>query len=409
MVRINENYLKLPGNYLFAEIEKRVGDYLEKNPDAKLIKLGIGDVTRPLPPAVIESLHEAVGEMADESTFKGYGPYRGYEFLAEKIIEFDYGSRGIKLDIDEIFISDGSKSDTGNIQEIFGIDNVIGVADPVYPVYIDSNVMAGRTGELKDGSWSNVVYFPCNADNNFTPALPSGKVDLVYLCFPNNPTGTTIPKGELKKWVDYARANKSVILYDAAYEAYISEEDIPHSIYEIEGAKEVAIEFRSFSKSAGFTGVRCSYAVVPKEACGYTASGEAIQLNNLWYNRQATKFNGTPYIVQRGAAAAYSREGREQIKALVDYYMTNAKIIREGLGKLGLQVFGGINAPYIWLRTPNGMDSWAFFDKLLNEANVVGTPGAGFGPSGEGYLRLTAYGSHDNALEAVKRFSSLRI
>lgn len=409
MAIINENYLKLPGNYLFAEIDKRVDDYLKEHPGIRLIKLGIGDVTRSLPPAVIEGLHKAVGEMSNEDTFRGYCPYEGYHFLIEKIIEYDYNLRGIKLDNDEIFISDGSKSDTGNIQEIFGIDNVIGVADPVYPVYIDSNVMAGRTGELKDGKWSNVVYFPCNAENNFTPALPTEKVDLVYLCYPNNPTGTTISKIELKKWVDYAKAHKSIILYDAAYEAYISEEDIPHSIYEIEGAKEVAIEFRSFSKNAGFTGTRCSFAVVPKEAAGYTSCGKAVQLNKLWYSRQATKFNGTPYIVQKGASAVYSREGREQIKALIDYYMTNTKIIREGLSKLGLHVFGGINAPYIWLRTPKGMDSWAFFDKLLNEANVIGTPGSGFGPSGQGYFRLTAFGSHENTLEAVERFSHLKI
>lgn len=407
MAHINENHLKLPGNYLFAEIAKRVNTYKSEHPNAKIIKLGIGDVTRPLPMASIEAMHRAVDEMAHEETFRGYPEYEGYDFLIKKIIESDYQKRGIKIDRDEVFVSDGAKSDTANIQELFGIDNIIAVTDPVYPVYVDSNVMAGRTGEYgPDGKWSRVVYMPCTAENNFTPDLPRTKVDMIYLCFPNNPTGTTLTKAELKKWVDYAKANKAVILYDSAYEAYIHEDDVPHSIYEVEGAREVAIEFRSFSKTAGFTGTRCAYAVIPKEVVAYTDSGEAHSLNRLWYRRQATKFNGVSYIVQRGAEAVYSEEGQKQIRATIDYYMTNAKIIREGLINLGLKVFGGVNAPYIWLKTPNGLDSWAFFDKLLNEANIVGTPGVGFGPSGQGYFRLTAFGSRENAEEAVERFKT---
>jgi len=407
MALVNENYLKLPGSYLFAEISRRVTKFKNENPQADIIRLGIGDVTRPLPPAIIESLHKAVDEMADEKTFKGYGPEQGYDFLIQKVIEFDYTPRGIKLDTDEVFISDGSKCDTGNIQEIFGLDNLIAVTDPVYPVYVDSNVMAGRAGSLGgDGKFDKITYIPCTAENKFIPELPKHKVDIIYLCFPNNPTGMTISKDELKKWVDYAKANKSIILYDGAYEAYIRESDIPHSIYEIEGAKEVAIEFRSFSKNAGFTGTRCAYTVVPKEVMAYTSSGEAIQLNKLWNRRQTTKFNGAPYIIQKGAAAVYTEEGQKQIKALVDYYMTNASIIREGIKSVGLEVYGGINAPYIWLKTPNGMDSWAFFDKLLTEANIVGTPGVGFGPSGEGYFRLTAFGSNENTEKAIERFKT---
>ncbi|HOV25111.1 MAG TPA: LL-diaminopimelate aminotransferase [Pseudobacteroides sp.] len=407
MALVNENYLKLPGSYLFAEISRRVTKFKNENPQADIIRLGIGDVTRPLPPAIIESLHKAVDEMADEKTFKGYGPEQGYDFLIQKVIEYDYTPRGIKLDTDEVFISDGSKCDTGNIQEIFGLDNLIAVTDPVYPVYVDSNVMAGRAGSLgTDGKFDKITYIPCTAENKFIPELPKHKVDIIYLCFPNNPTGMTISKDELKKWVDYAKANKSIILYDGAYEAYIRESDIPHSIYEIEGAKEVAIEFRSFSKNAGFTGTRCAYTVVPKEVMAYTGSGEAIQLNKLWNRRQTTKFNGVPYIIQKGAAAVYTKEGQKQIKALVDYYMTNAAIIREGIKSVGLEVYGGINAPYIWLKTPNGMDSWAFFDKLLTEANIVGTPGVGFGPSGEGYFRLTAFGSKENTERAIERFKT---
>jgi len=407
MARINENYLKLPGSYLFAEIGRRVSRFKEENPDANVIRLGIGDVTRPLVPSVIESLHKAVDEMADESTFKGYGPEQGYSFLIKKVIENDYMPRGVNLDEDEVFISDGSKCDTGNIQEIFDVDNVVAVTDPVYPVYIDTNVMAGRAGELSsDGKWSKICYIPCTAENNFVPELPKQRPDLIYLCFPNNPTGTTIPKNELKKWVDYARENKSIILYDAAYEAYIREENVAHSIYEIEGAKEVAIEFRSFSKTAGFTGTRCAYTVVPKTVMAYTEKGEAYSLNRLWNRRQTTKFNGVSYIIQQGAAAVYTEQGKKQIKEVIDYYMENARIIREGLISAGLQVFGGINAPYIWLKTPNGLTSWQFFDKLLNEVNIVGTPGVGFGPSGEGYFRLTAFGSRENTIEAIDRIKN---
>lgn len=407
MALVNENYLKLPGSYLFAEIARRVNTFKSENPDADIIRLGIGDVTRPLPQAVIKGLHDAADEMAEEKTFRGYGPEQGYSFLIEKIIGFDYSTRGIRLDIDEVFVSDGSKSDTGNIQEIFGVDNVIAVTDPVYPVYVDTNVMAGRAGELgQDGKWSKVVYIPCTAENNFVPELPETKVDIIYLCFPNNPTGTTISRDELKKWVEYAKKNKSIILYDAAYEAYIQESGVPHSIYEIEGAKEVAIEFRSFSKNAGFTGTRCAFTVVPKEVIAYTASGEAVQLNKLWNRRQTTKFNGVPYVIQKGAEAVYTEAGQRQIKMLIDYYMSNAKIIREGLLSLGLKVFGGVNAPYIWLKTPNGLDSWAFFDKLLSEAHLVGTPGVGFGPSGQGYFRLTAFGSRENTEAAIERFTT---
>nr|WP_320025699.1 LL-diaminopimelate aminotransferase [uncultured Acetobacterium sp.] len=407
MALINENYLKLPGSYLFSEIARRVEAYKTANPDADIIRLGIGDVTKPLPEAIINSLHQAVDEMADEKTFKGYGPEQGYDFLIEKIIAFDFKSRGVDLAVDEIFVSDGSKSDTANFQEIFGQDTKIAITDPVYPVYVDSNVMAGRSGTLgADGKWSDMVYIPCTAENSFVPQLPTEKVDLIYLCFPNNPTGTTINKTELKKWVDYAKANQAIILYDAAYEAYIQEEDVPHSIYEIEGAKEVAVEFRSFSKNAGFTGTRCSYVVVPKEVMGYTEAGEPVEINKLWNRRHCTKFNGVPYIIQKGAEAVYTEAGQQQIKALVEYYMNNAKMIREGVASTGIEVFGGVNAPYIWLKTPAGMDSWTFFDRLLNEVNIVGTPGVGFGPSGEGYFRLTAFGSKENTEEAIRRFTT---
>jgi LL-diaminopimelate aminotransferase len=382
MALVNENYLKLPGSYLFAEIARRVSKFKSENPDADIIRLGIGDVTRALPEAVIADLHKAVDEMAREDSFKGYGPEQGYNFLIQKVIEYDYAPRGIKLEEDEVFISDGSKCDTGNIQEIFGLNNLIAVTDPVYPVYVDSNVMAGRTG-LPDekGRFENITYIPCVSENKFIPELPKNKVDLIYLCFPNNPTGMTISKEELKKWVDYAIANNSIILYDGAYEAYIQEPDIPHSIYEIEGAEKVAIEFRSFSKNAGFTGTRCAYTVVPKKVMAYTASGEAVSLNKLWNRRQTTKFNGVSYIIQKGASAVYTPEGQKQIKSLISYYMENAKTIREGLKSVGLEVYGGVNAPYIWLKTPNGMDSWAFFDKLLNEANMWGTPASVSAPA----------------------------
>lgn len=406
MALINENYLKLPGSYLFAEIARRVAKFKEENPSADIIRLGIGDVTRPLPEAVIKSLHTAVDEMADSATFRGYGPEQGYQFLIEKIIATDYQSRGIKLDGDEVFVSDGSKSDVGNIQEIFGVNNKVAITDPVYPVYLDTNVMGGRTGEMVNNKFTGVTYLTCNAENKFTPALPEEKVDLIYLCVPNNPTGTTLSKEELKKWVDYARANEAIILYDAAYEAYIQEKDIPHSIYEIDGAKEVAIEFRSFSKNAGFTGTRCAFTVVPKTVMAAANDGSKHPLNKLWNRRQTTKFNGVPYVIQRGAEAVYTAEGQAQIKALVSYYMANAKTIREGLKSVGLDVFGGVNAPYIWLKTPQGYDSWSFFDKLLNDVNIVGTPGVGFGPSGEGYFRLTAFGSQQSTKEAIERIKT---
>ena len=407
MAFLNENYLKLPGSYLFAEIARRVNHFKEENPEADIIRLGIGDVTRPLPQASIEAMHKAVDEMAATDTFRGYGPEQGYAFLVEKIIAHDYASRGIQLGTDEVFVSDGSKSDVANIQEIFSSDCTVAITDPVYPVYLDTNVMAGRTGTLQeDGRFANVTYLPCNAENNFIPSFPKERVDMIYLCCPNNPTGTTLSKSELKKWVDYAKANKSIILFDSAYESYIREADIPHSIYEIEGAKEVAIEFRSFSKTAGFTGTRCAYTVVPKELMAYTKSGEAHSLNPLWNRRHTTKFNGVPYIIQRGAEAIFSEAGQAQVQETIDYYMENARIIREGLQKIGLTVFGGVNAPYIWLKTPAGIDSWGFFDKLLNEANIVGTPGAGFGPSGEGYFRLTSFGTRENTIRAIERIQT---
>lgn len=406
MALVNENHLKLPGNYLFAEIGKRVAAFKNENPAADIIRLGIGDVTRPLPQASIEAMHKAVDDMSRVETFKGYPEYEGYDFLINKIIEFDYKKRGITIGTDEVFVSDGAKSDTANIQELFGINSRIAVTDPVYPVYVDSNVMAGRTGEYVDGKWTNVTYLPCTAENGFIPELPKERVDLIYLCLPNNPTGTTLTKEQLKVWVDYAAENKSVILFDSAYEAFITQPDVPHSIYEIEGAREVAIEFRSFSKTAGFTGTRCAYIVIPKELKAYTAEGTETGLNRLWYRRQATKFNGVSYIVQRGAEAVYSDEGQKQVKETISYYLTNASIIKNGLESIGITVFGGVNAPYIWMKTPKGLDSWVFFDKLLSEANIVGTPGVGFGPSGQGYFRLTAFGDRDNTLAAVERFKT---
>lgn len=406
MAFVNENHLKLPGNYLFADIAKKVSAFKENNPSADIIRLGIGDVTRPLPQASIDAMHKAADDMGRVETFKGYPEYEGYDFLIEKIIEVDYKRRGVTIGRDEVFVSDGAKSDTANIQEIFGLNNKIAVTDPVYPVYVDSNVMAGRAGTYTNGKWSNVVYLPCTAENKFVPELPKEKVDMIYLCFPNNPTGTTLTKDQLKVWVDYARANKAIILFDAAYEAFISEDNVPHSIYEIDGAKEVAIEFRSYSKTAGFTGTRCAYSVIPKDLKAYTESGEAVNLNRLWYRRQATKFNGVSYIVQRAAEAIYSNEGQKQVRDLVGYYLSNAKIIKTGLENIGITVFGGVSSPYIWLKTPNNMGSWEFFDKLLNEANIVGTPGVGFGPSGEGYFRLTAFGSKENTEAAVERFKT---
>lgn len=406
MARINENYLNLQGSYLFSEIARRVNEFKKNNPGADIIRLGIGDVTRPLPPAVIEAMKKGVDEMAREETFRGYGPEQGYNFLIEKIIENDYQSRNVDLSADEVFVSDGAKCDTANFQEIFGLDNIVGVTDPVYPVYVDSNVMAGRSGAANSrGQFENIVYLPCNEENGMRPDLPRTRVDMIYLCFPNNPTGMTLSARDLKKWVDYARENRAVILFDSAYEAYIREEGVPHSIYEVEGSREVAVEFRSFSKTAGFTGTRCAYTVVPKEVRVYDSTGKAHPLNALWLRRQTTKFNGVSYPVQLGAAAVYSEDGQRQVRDLIDYYMENARIIREGLEKAGYKVFGGVNAPYIWLKTPGGMGSWDFFDRLMKDANVIGTPGAGFGASGEGYLRLTAFGSRENTIRAVERIT----
>lgn len=407
MIKINENFLNLQDSYLFSTIARKVAEFQKSNPDKRIIKLGIGDVTRPIVPAVLEAMHKAVDEMGNPETFRGYGPEQGYDFLREKIVEFDYAKRGIEISPDEIFVSDGAKCDCGNIGDILGLENTVAITDPVYPVYLDTNVMAGRSGNFDEdtGKYENIIYIPATAENNFTPAFPEKAPDMIYLCFPNNPTGTTLSKEELKKWVDYARENKSIILYDSAYEAYISEEDVPHSIYEIEGAKEVAIEFRSFSKTAGFTGVRCAYTVVPKVLKGYTKEGKEIALNPLWNRRHGTKFNGVSYPVQRAAEAVYSEEGQKQIKENIKYYMNNAKIIREGLKTAGFTVYGGINAPYIWLKVPDGLTSWEFFDILLNEVNVVGTPGVGFGPSGEGYFRLTAFGTKENTEEAIQRIA----
>ena len=407
MATVNENYLKLPGSYLFAEIGRRVAAFKEAHPEADIIRLGIGDVTQPLPAVCIDAMHKAVDEMAKAETFRGYGPEQGYDFLIEAIRKANYTDRGIDIEADEIFVSDGSKSDCGNIQEIFGVDNKVAITDPVYPVYLDTNVMAGRTGELKeDGHFEGITYLPCDAENSFSPDLPNGRVDMIYLCCPNNPTGTTLSKEELTKWVKYAKENKSVILFDAAYAAYITEADVPRSIYEIEGAKEVAIEFRSFSKTAGFTGTRCGYTVIPKAVKGLTKEGKTVEFNKLWNRRHTTKFNGTAYIIQRGAAAIYTPEGQKQVKELVGYYMENARIIREGLKAAGIEAYGGVNAPYIWLKTPNNMPSWDFFDKLLTEVNIVGTPGAGFGPCGEGYFRLTAFGDRENTLRAIERIKN---
>lgn len=408
VVKINENYLKLESSYLFVEVARREAEFQKNHPDADIIKMGIGDVTKPLVPKVVEAFKAAVDEMAEADSFKGYGPEQGYDFLANAIIETDFKPYGVSLDPDEIFISDGAKCDTGNIQELFDLNNKVAVTDPVYTVYVDTNVMAGRTGFMNDdGMYDGLVYLKCNAKNDFIPELPEEPVDIIYLCYPNNPTGTTLTKEQLKVFVDYARENKSVILFDAAYEKFINEDNVPHSIYEIEGAKEVAIEFRSFSKTAGFTGTRCAYTVVPKELKGYTEDGEEQSLNALWNRRQTTKFNGVSYPVQKAAEAALSKEGQEQIKEVIDYYMENAKVIRESLTDLGLQVYGGVSSPYIWVKTPNNMDSWAFFDLLLNEANVIGTPGSGFGPSGEGYLRLTAFNTLENTKEAMDRISKL--
>lgn len=404
MYQINDNYQKLPGSYLFSDIAKKVKAFSDANPDAKIIRLGIGDVTQPLVPAIIDALHGAVDEMAKAETFHGYAPDLGYEFLRNAISESDYKARGCDIAADEIFVSDGAKSDSGNIQEIFSLDNRIAVCDPVYPVYVDSNVMAGRCGTYDAASqmWSNVIYMPCTRENNFVPEFPKETPDMIYLCLPNNPTGTTITKAQLQEWVDYANKVGAVIIYDGAYEAYISEDDVAHSIYECEGAKTCAIELKSFSKNAGFTGVRLGYTVVPKELkCGN------VSLHDMWARRHGTKFNGAPYIVQRAGEAVYSAAGKAQLKDQVGYYMKNAKTIKEGLKDAGYEVYGGVNAPYIWLKTPEKMTSWDFFDYLLEKANVVGTPGCGFGPSGEGYFRLTAFGSYENTVAALDRIKAL--
>jgi LL-diaminopimelate aminotransferase len=407
MARINDNYLKLRASYLFSETGRRTREYQAAHPNAKLIRLGIGDVTRPLPDTVIRAMHEAVDEMAKPETFRGYPPETGWDFLVDAIIRHDYGERGIKLTADEIVVSDGAKSDTGNIQEIFGPECVVALSDPVYPAYLDVTVMGGRAGDAdSSGRYDRIVYLPCTAENNFQPRIPDRPVDLIFLCYPNNPTGAVLTRAALKTWVDFARERSAVILYDAAYEAYIRDPAIPHSIYEIEGAREVAIEFRSFSKTAGFTGTRCAYTVVPKELQGRSAAGQPVSINSLWVRRQSTKFNGVAYVIQRAAAATYTAEGRKQVTALVDYYMENARIVREGLEAAGLTVYGARNAPYIWVKTPGGLSSWDFFDKLLNEAHVVGTPGAGFGPSGEGYFRLTAFGGRASTEEAVDRIKT---
>ncbi len=409
MSSINENYLLLESSYLFAEIDTRVEKYQNENPDANIIRMGIGDVTKPLPPAIIDKFKTGVDEMGQAETFRGYGPYRGYDFLIEEIINHDFTPRGIQLDKEEVFVSEGAKPDTGNIQEIFGVNNVVAITDPVYPVYVESNIMAGRGGPMgEDGKYEGLVYLPCTEENGFVPELPEKPVDLIYLCFPNNPTGTVLTKDELTKWVNYARESKAVILFDAAYEAYIQEEDIPRSIYEIEGAKEVAIEFRSFSKNAGFTGIRCAYTVVPKELVGYDSDGNPHSLNELWYRRLTTKFNGVSYPIQVAASGTYTPQGQREIKDLVDYYMKNAAIIRESLTEIGLSVYGGVNSPYIWIKTPDGIDSWDFFDLLLEKAHIVGTPGVGFGPSGEGYLRLTAFNTLENTKKAMERITRLQ-
>jgi len=408
MTAINENFMKLRAGYLFPEISRRIRSFKDQNPGAKIISLGIGDVTQPLAPAVIKAMKKAVGDMASVRTFRGYGPEQGYEFLINAIIENDYNARGVDLDKSEVFISDGAKCDTGNMQEIFGIDNIVAVTDPVYPVYVDTNVMAGRTGIAdKNGQYEKIVYMPCTAENNFIPDLPDVPVDIIYLCFPNNPTGAAVTKEILAKWVDFARKNRAVILFDAAYEGFITDPDIPHSIYEIDGAREVAIEFRSFSKTAGFTGVRCAFTVVPKQLKAYTKDGRVVEVNPLWNRRHVTKFNGASYISQAGAAAVYTPEGKKQTRQIIDSYMSNAALVRESLTKLGYKVYGGVNAPYLWVKTPDGFGSWDFFDRLLQKANVVVTPGVGFGPAGEGYIRISAFATPKNVKEALQRFASI--
>ncbi|MBQ8313848.1 MAG: LL-diaminopimelate aminotransferase [Clostridia bacterium] len=408
MFHVNDHFQKLPGSYLFAEIARRVKVYQQEHPEADIIRLGIGDVTKPLVPAVIEAMHKAVDEMGQQETFRGYGPDFGYDFLVNAIREGDYTSRGVELAFDEVFISDGAKSDVGNIQELFSEDAVIAVTDPVYPVYVDSNAMAGRAGEYVGDRWNKLVYLPCNAENDFVPPVPDRPVDVIYLCYPNNPTGTVLTKEQLKVYVDWAKENGAIIIYDAAYRAFINTPNVPLSIYEVEGAKEVAIECNSFSKTAGFTGTRCAYTVVPHEVCGLDSKGNKIELNAMWKRRMATKFNGVSYPIQRAAAAVYTEEGQKQIKEVIDAYMANAKIIRESLAEQGFTVFGGVDAPYIWLKVPEGMTSWEFFDLLLDKCHIVGTPGSGFGPSGEGYFRLTAFNTLEKTRQAMERVSKLK-
>lgn len=408
MALVNDNYLKLKAGYLFPEIGRRVARFAAENPSAKIIRLGIGDVTEPLPPAIIEAIHKATDEMARRESFRGYGPEQGYDFLRNAIAQHDFSRRGANVSPDEIFISDGSKCDSGNILDIFGAENVVAVTDPVYPVYVDTNVMAGRTGAADEtGRYSGLVYLSVTAENDFTPSLPDRKVDLLYLCYPNNPTGTVATKETLKKFVDYAKANETIIFFDAAYEAYITDSSIPHSVYEIDGARDVAIEFRSFSKTAGFTGTRCAFTVVPKGLMAKSSDGTPVDLHSLWNRRHTTKFNGVSYIIQRGAEAAYSPAGQAQVRSLVNFYLENASILCQGLRAAGLTVYGGTNAPYVWLKTPGGMTSWQFFDRLLSKANLVGTPGSGFGAAGEGYFRLSAFNSRSNVEEAVARIHKM--
>lgn len=407
MITVNQNFLKLEANYLFADIERKVAEYKDSNPDALVISLGIGDVTRPLVPAVINALHAAVDEMGEIAHFHGYGPYGGYAFLRDLIMEYDYKARGMDIKPDEIFVSDGAKSDVGNFQELFATDSIVAVTDPVYPVYVDSNVLAGRAGEKVDGRWNRIVYLPCGKDNDFVPDFPKKTPDMIYLCYPNNPTGTVLNRAALQSWVDYARREGCVILYDSAYEAYIRDENVPHSIYELDGAREVAVEFRSFSKTAGFTGLRCAYVVVPKELKISDGKGGKVDLNHCWYRRQCTKYNGCPYIVQKGAAATYSENGRREVKEVIRGYQSNADLLAKALREIGLEVFGGVNAPYLWVKTPEGMKSWDFFDIMLHRASLVCTPGVGFGQSGEGYVRLTSFGSPEDTEEAISRIREL--
>ena len=408
MTTINANLLKLQSNYLFADIARKVAAYKESHPEKRVISLGIGDVTRPLVPAVIAALHGAVDEMGRAETFHGYGPEQGYAFLRDAIVANDYAPYGVHIDADEIFISDGAKCDVGNFQELFAADSIVAVTDPVYPVYVDSNAMAGRAGDPGPNGWSRLVYLPCTRENDFVPDFPATRPDMIYLCYPNNPTGTVLSRGALQAWVDYARREGCVILYDSAYEAFITEPDVPHSIYEMEGAREVAVEFRSYSKTAGFTGLRCAYVVVPKELRVSDGKGGSVELHHFWNRRQCTKYNGCPYIVQRAAAAIYSDEGKKQVRSVIEAYLDNARLISDAVRRMGLDVFGGVNAPYIWVSVPDGMTSWGFFDRLLNDAALVCTPGAGFGRSGEGYVRLTAFGSPEDTLEAIERLRSVR-